>query len=72
VLSAQTTHGFTDQELSHGVSIDVPGKANQSNQRIKGTSPVSGRIKAAGDTALTAITLQPGKEFYFEEDELAE
>ena len=72
VLSAQTTHRFTDQELSNGVSIVFPGKANQSSQRIKGAQPVSGRIKAAGDPALAAITLRPGKEFYFEEGELSE
>jgi hypothetical protein len=72
VLSAQTIHGFTDQELNQGVSIIFPGKANQSNQRIRDAQPVSGRMKAAGDTALTTITLRPGKEFYFEEDELTE
>jgi len=70
VLSVQTSRPFTDAELNQAVSIVFPGKTNQSQQKIRGVTPVSGRLKSAAANA-SAITFRPGKEFYFEEGELA-
>jgi hypothetical protein len=71
VLSVQSGRPFTDAELRQAVSVVFPGKVNQSSQRIKGVSPVTGQPKAATGTH-EPITFRPGKEFYFEEGELAE
>jgi hypothetical protein len=70
VLSVQSSRRFTDEELSRGVSIVFPAKTNKSSQRIKGVLPVTGRPKAVTGNA-SAITFQPGKEFYLEQGELA-
>jgi hypothetical protein len=62
-------HNFTDAELSQGTPIVVPGRPNSASRRIKGTAPVKARIKAAGGAPSKDLQLQPGFEFYFNDND---
>jgi hypothetical protein len=63
---------FTDEELSKGVPIVLPGKTNSGLQRIRGVAAATGQLKGAtGTAAAKTLKLQPGVELYFEQDELA-
>ena len=70
VLSVKPpTQQFTDDELSHGVPIVIPGRANSESKRIKGTGPVTAQIKGTGGATPKTLQLQPGNEFYFNTDD---
>jgi hypothetical protein len=64
-------HEFTAEALNQGVPIIFPGQTNSVSKRIHGAEPVTGQITGTGGTLPKTVQLQPGIEFYFEEDELA-
>ena len=57
---------FTDEELSRGVPIVFPGRANSASRRIKSVEPTTGQIKGTGGASPKTLQLQPGVDFYFE------
>ena len=70
VLSVKPpTQQFTVDELSHGVPIVIPGRANSESKRIKGTGRVTAQIKGTGGATPKTLQLQPGNEFYFNTDD---
>ena len=72
ILSVKAPNqAFTDEELGQGVSIVVPGRPNSAAKRISGTGAVTGQIKATGAAGHKTVQLQPGKELYLEQGELA-
>jgi hypothetical protein len=64
-----TDHAFTDDELSRGVRITIPGRQNAPSSRIKEGQEAKGETPGAGG-AKQSLTLEAGTEFYFEEGEL--
>lgn len=62
---------LTDEELGKGVSIVFPGKANKPTEKLAVAKQISGKVKKAGGNPLQDISLEAGKEIYFEAGELA-
>ena len=48
--------------------IVFPGKTNSTAKRIQGAEPVTGQIKGAGGAPPKTVQLQPGIEFYTEDE----
>jgi hypothetical protein len=65
-----TDHAFTDDELSRGIRVTIPGRENAPSSRIRERQETRGEIPGAGGSAKQSLTLQAGTEFYFEEGEL--
>lgn len=61
---------FSDAELSQGIAVRVPGRPNAVASRLQGGRNAAAQVAAAGAQP-RAITLQPRREIYFEEGELA-
>jgi hypothetical protein len=73
VLPVQVTgHEFTDEELSRGLSVVVPGRANSLSERLRRGDRVAAeaQLGEAEDPETFEIQLEAGTEFYFEEGEL--
>ena len=72
ILSVRVVgHGFTDEELRHGVLLTVLERANSIAERIREGEQVMAAARLAEDAPETAeIQVQAGIEFYFEEGEL--
>ena len=69
VISVKITgQSFTDSELSHGVKISLPGKANTSAGRLREKQQAAASFMSAG--AAKPLTVEAVREFYFEESEL--
>jgi hypothetical protein len=60
---------FTDEDLSKGPVLALPGKANSVSNRIQGTGAVTGQIKRSGAATPSTVKLQPGTEFRLEQDD---
>jgi hypothetical protein len=59
-----------DRELSNGLRIRIPGRANAPKDRILGAGAVPGQLVADGIASRT-VQITPRTELYFEENELA-
>jgi len=71
VLSVKApNHTFTDEELREAVPIVFPGRANSPSKRIGGTEPITGQIKGTSGAPPKTVQLQPGIEFYFDQNDL--
>jgi hypothetical protein len=57
---------FTDEELSRGVPVVFPGRANSESRRLKGGESTTGQTKGTGGAPQKTLQLQPGIDFYFE------
>jgi hypothetical protein len=66
-------HEFTDEELSQGVPVAFPGRANSKSDRIREQEQVSGEVQVIGECGSETLEVQieAGKEFYFEAEELS-
>jgi hypothetical protein len=60
----------TAGDLSRGIRIMIPGRANTPHTRIKAGERVTGEAQLAGAQAGQPLELEAGTEFYFEEGEL--
>jgi hypothetical protein len=63
--------GFTAAQLARGVTLRLPNSKNTAESRIRGDKLLPAETVEADGAAPTKIQLQPGVEFYFEEDELS-
>lgn len=63
--------GFTAAQLARAVTLRIPDRKNTVEGRIRGDKPLSAETVEADGAAPAKIQLQPGVEFYFEEDELS-
>jgi hypothetical protein len=64
------SRNFTDEELGKGVAIVFPGKANKPTEKLAEAKRLSGKIKNSGNQP-QEVSLETGKEIYFEAGELA-
>ena len=74
ILSVKVlSHEFTDEELSQGVLVAFPGRANSKSDRIGENEQVSGEIQVIGECGSETLEVQieAVKEFYFEAEELS-
>jgi hypothetical protein len=75
ILSAQVTgHALSDEDLSQGLRVVIPSRANTAPDRIKEGQEVTGDLHLPGQGAPAVVTIQIAEntEFYFEEGELGE
>ena len=61
---------FPTDDLSHGIRISIPGRANTARARIKTGERVNGHAQLGAAQAARSLELEAGNEFYFEEGEL--
>jgi len=61
---------FTADDLSRGIRVSIPGRANTVHTRIKAGERVTGQAQPTGAQAAQTLELEAGTEFYFEEGEL--
>jgi len=61
---------LTANELSRGVRVSIPGRANTAHTRITTGERVAGQAQLAGTQAAQPLELEASTEFYFEEGEL--
>jgi hypothetical protein len=61
---------FSDADLRQAVRVVVPGRPNASSSRLRGGQNATAQLMRA-DSQAQKITLQPLREIYFEESELA-
>ena len=61
---------FTADDLSRGIRVSIPGRANTAHTRIKAGERVMGQAQLSGAQAAQPVELEVGTEFYFEEGEL--
>jgi hypothetical protein len=70
IISVRVTgQQFTDAELSRGIKVTFPGKANTSIGRIKEKQQASGTFLIGGNNP-KPLQVDALREFYFEESEL--
>jgi hypothetical protein len=65
-----TDQQFSDADLRQAVRVVVPGRPNASSSRLRGGQNATAQLMRA-DSQAQKITLQPLREIYFEESELA-
>jgi len=71
VISVRVTgQQFTDAELSRGIKVTFPGKANTSTGRIREKQQASATFVISGGNSPKPIGVEAVREFYFEESEL--
>lgn len=72
VLSVKVDgHGFTDEDLRHGVLLTVPERANSMSERLREGERMVAEAQLVGDAPTTVeIQVEAGPELYFEEGEL--
>lgn len=65
-------HGFTDEELRHGVRVIFPGRANSVDKRIREGEQVLGKFQVAGEKAPETgeVQVTADVEFYFDRDDI--
>jgi hypothetical protein len=73
VLSVKTIdHKFSDEELSQGVPIIFPGRANTIPMKINEGEKINGEVEALNTAQPLKLLLEAGTNFYFCANELAE
>ncbi len=69
VISVKITgQSFTDADLSRGVKISLPGRANTSARRLREKQQAAASFMSAGTAR--SLKVEAVREFYFEESEL--
>jgi hypothetical protein len=62
---------FTDEELGQGVRVLVKERENTARQRVRENEQVQVQLQGADASQLLAVPIEAGREYYFEEGELA-
>ena len=70
-LVDQSPAALTADDLSRGIRVSVPGRANTPQTRVKAGERVTGQAQLDGAQAAQPLELEAGTEFYFEEGELS-
>ncbi|MCL5998980.1 MAG: hypothetical protein M1546_23410 [Chloroflexi bacterium] len=70
-LAGQSPSALTADDLSRGIRVSVPGRANAPHTRIKAGERVTGQTQLDGAQATLTLEFEAGTEFYFEEGELS-
>jgi hypothetical protein len=66
----QVPSNLADDELSRGVRVSIPARANTAHTRIKAGERVMGQVQLSSGEAELSLEFEAGTEFYFEEGEL--